>query len=495
MEMAKQKPTPAALPSAEVVGIVFVERYYNILLQVPEMVHKFYKDSSLLSRPDVNGVMTRFTTMQAIEKKIMSLNNEDHTMKIETADAQESHENGVIVLVTGCLTGKDNARRKFTQTFFLAPQDKGYFVLNDVFRYVGESESLVNRTNENAPAVALTPEVGPINAQDQLAAEPATAIEKEDLDNAAEVSDPSGNEGSVIEEEIIESPFHKPAESTPAEEENAPKAYASIVKVMQDNAASPSLRVPSSRVAGATSNVQQSTVSVYAKPSAPDTSALVSDNASESSKQNEEVEGHSICMWNLPYNATIELLEEEFRKFGPIKPNGIQICSAKKGSCFGFVEFEALSSMQSALQASPITIGDHQAVVEEKTTTRVNGNSSCSRGRSFSRGGFRGDSFRGHGNDDGGRCYGRDEFRTTQGEYADRPRGSLESYEHHREQEQEQEQVQEQESHSKQEQESHFKQEQEQEVEPRRRLGRVLFQYLSSYSFLHRIIPCFFPLD
>lgn len=31
-------------------------------------------------------------------------------------------------------------RRKFTQTFFLAPQDKGYFVLNDIFRYVDEAQ-------------------------------------------------------------------------------------------------------------------------------------------------------------------------------------------------------------------------------------------------------------------------------------------------------------------------------------------------------------------
>ncbi|XP_030474207.1 nuclear transport factor 2-like [Syzygium oleosum] len=423
--MAMQEPTPTAPPSAEVVGNAFVEQYYHILHQSPEMVHRFYQDSSLLSRPDVNGVMTKVTTMQAINEKIMSLNYEDYTVEIETADAQESHEKGVIVLVTGCLTGKDNARRKFTQTFFLAPQDKGYFVLNDVFRYVGESESLVNGTNDNAPAVALIPELGAINAPDQLAAEPAAAIEEEDLENVAEVCDPSDNEGSVLEEETIESPVHKAAESIPAAEEDAPKTYASILKAMQGNAASRSVPVPSNRAAGgATTNVQQSTVSVPAKPSAPITSAPVSDDAPESSNHNEEVEGHSIYIRNLPYNATVELLEEEFRKFGPIKPNGIQVRSAKQGSCFGFVEFEALSSMQSALQASPITIGDYQAVVEEKrTTTRVTGNSGGSRGRYSSRGGFRSDSFRGRGNYSGGRGYGRNEFRA-QGDYSGRPRGS-----------------------------------------------------------------------
>lgn len=51
-------------------------------------------------------------------------------------DAQESYGGGVLVLVTGFMIGKDNIKQKFTQCFFLAPQEKGYFVLNDVFRFV-----------------------------------------------------------------------------------------------------------------------------------------------------------------------------------------------------------------------------------------------------------------------------------------------------------------------------------------------------------------------
>lgn len=86
-------------------------------------------------------------------------------MEIKTADAQESHEKGVIVLVTGCLTKKDDVRRDFTQTFFLAPQDKGYYVLNDVFRYIEDNDKVqLNSsprtiTNENAKATPA-PEAG-----------------------------------------------------------------------------------------------------------------------------------------------------------------------------------------------------------------------------------------------------------------------------------------------------------------------------------------------
>lgn len=106
---------------------------------------------------------------QAIRTKIKSLNYEEYTAEIKTADAQESFEKGVIVLVTGCLTGKDNVGRKFTQTFFLAPQENGYFVLNDVFRYIEDNESSqsssvpVNIIDESAPEAALIAEPGGYN--------------------------------------------------------------------------------------------------------------------------------------------------------------------------------------------------------------------------------------------------------------------------------------------------------------------------------------------
>lgn len=74
--------------------------------------------------------------MQAINEKIVSLNYGDFRAEIKSVDSQESFNGGVQVLVTGYLTGKDNKVSNFAQAFFLAPQDRGYFVLNDMFRYV-----------------------------------------------------------------------------------------------------------------------------------------------------------------------------------------------------------------------------------------------------------------------------------------------------------------------------------------------------------------------
>ncbi|PON69681.1 Splicing factor-like protein [Trema orientale] len=191
---------------------------------------------------------------------------------------------------------------------------------------------------------------------------------------------------------------------------------------MKANTTPTRTHVPNRSVRITSTNTEQQSIGSSKPASTVEASAPSGSGAPEGDSLHEEAEGHSIYVRNLPYDATVEQLEEEFKNFGPIKRDGVQVRSSKQGFCFGFVEFESLSSMQSALEASPITIGDRQAVIEEKrTTTRVSGGG---RGKySSGRPGFRSDSFRGRGNFSGGRNYGRNEFRN-QGEFSGRGRGS-----------------------------------------------------------------------
>lgn len=54
-------------------------------------------------------------------------------------------------MVSGSVQVKDFIyRRKFVQTFFLAPQKKGYFVLNDIFHFIDEEQ-----IHHHHPAVLL----------------------------------------------------------------------------------------------------------------------------------------------------------------------------------------------------------------------------------------------------------------------------------------------------------------------------------------------------
>ncbi|KAM7516703.1 hypothetical protein LguiA_006286 [Lonicera macranthoides] len=436
--MAMQTETPPGPPSAQVVGNAFVEQYYHILHHSPDLVYKFYHDSSVLSRPDASGVMTSVTTMKGINDKICSLDYNNYKAEIKTADAQESYQDGVIVLVTGCLTGTDNLRRKFTQSFFLAPQDKGFFVLNDVFRYIEESEPLETKTTDygvdDNSSVSLTAVPEPSHIPDS----PMLDQETSHVEETQMVEEKSHcNENQLANEKVgvdLEAHSNENHSSAPTEsassiaQENAPKkSYASIVssQTMTGNPGPSKVYVPAntSRITPTKTEKKQPDSSVAQVP-APDASVPSGPSTitvPESRNALDEGEGHSIYIRNLPLNLTVPQLEAEFKKFGPIRQGGVQVRS-NKGFCFGFVEFQDLSSMQNAVQASPVTIGNRQAAVEiKRTTTRVG----SGRGRfSSGRGGFRSESFRGRGNFSPGRGgYGRNDFGGRGGEFSVRGRG------------------------------------------------------------------------
>ncbi|KAL2499866.1 Nuclear transport factor 2 (NTF2) family protein with RNA binding (RRM-RBD-RNP motif) domain [Abeliophyllum distichum] len=424
--MATQTATSPA-PSAQVVGNAFVEQYYHILHHSPELVYRFYQDTSALSRPESDGVMSTVTTMQGINDKICSLDYKNYKAEIKTADAQDSYHNGVIVLVTGYLTGKDNLRKKFTQTFFLAPQDKGYYVLNDVFRYVGESESdgtagEIIGVDNTSPSNSLTPDPEPAQVLDPPSLNQAT-LHTEDVEIVEEKADDQVNDEMQVtndvdipvvgESQLDENHITTVEESaTSSSQEDAPKkSYASILS-SQSKKGPTKVYVPANTLRLAPTLTEKQSINSAAPASGPESSSpIASVNEPESHDTEDEVEGHSIYIRNLPLNITVAQLESEFKKFGPIKQNGVQVRSNKQqGFCFGFVEFQEFSSMQSAIQASPITIEDCQAAVEiKRTTTRVG----SGRGRFTSaRGGFRNDSFRGRGSFNAVRSYVRsDSFR------------------------------------------------------------------------------------
>ncbi|CAI9276905.1 unnamed protein product [Lactuca saligna] len=441
--MSTQSEAPSTTPSVQVVGNAFVEQYYHILHHSPDMVHKFYQESSFVSRPDEDGVMITVTTMKGINEKICSLDYTAYKAEIKTADTQESYKDGVIVLVTGCLIRKeDNQRKKFIQSFFLAPQDKGYFVFNDVFRYVDEIKSLDDNNhlvvvegiddNQTLPLIQDPPsqaldisidkEVQNIveETQSQSQSKDVVEIENNEIKSQSQIHPP------IIEESI----------SSIIPVEDAPKmSYASILssQMKRNNKAyvpsnnnnnnNNTLRATPTKIENkivadvAQSHPHPSEVSTPTPP--------VASSSISSPRSHDDGDGYSVYVRNLPLNATVTQLEIEFNKFGPIKPGGIQVRSNKLGFCFGFIEFQDFTSMQNAIQNSPVVIGDREAVVEiKRTTTRVG----AGRGRFLAgRGGFRGDTFRGRGsgsfNGGGGRGYGRSDYGGGRGEFSGRGRG------------------------------------------------------------------------
>ncbi|KAL8146873.1 nuclear transport factor 2-like [Apium graveolens] len=122
-------------PGAVQVGSYFVTQYYNVLRQQPDLIYQFYNDSSSVIRVDGDSV-EEASEIRHIHNLITSLNFTG--IEIKTINSLESLSGGVLVVVSGSVKTKEfTGRRNFVQTFLLAPQETGFFVLNDVF-HLGE---------------------------------------------------------------------------------------------------------------------------------------------------------------------------------------------------------------------------------------------------------------------------------------------------------------------------------------------------------------------
>ncbi|XP_024981820.1 putative G3BP-like protein isoform X2 [Cynara cardunculus var. scolymus] len=145
--------------TASQVGSYFAQQYYQVLQQQPEFVHQFYTDSSTMVRVDGESTETASAIFQ-IHTLIQSLHFSG--IDIKTINSLESWSEGIVVVVSGSVRSKYfSGWRKFVQTFFLAPQEKGYFVMNDIFHFV--SEEVIN----HLPAPLVTghkDEFQPINS-------------------------------------------------------------------------------------------------------------------------------------------------------------------------------------------------------------------------------------------------------------------------------------------------------------------------------------------
>jgi hypothetical protein len=126
--------------SKDEVGWFFVEQYYTTLSKSPEKLHLFYGKRSQF----VYGLEAEVTNIsvgrQAIQERIAQLDFQDCKVRISNVDSQASFES-IVIQVIGETSNKAGEPKKFVQTFVLAQQPSGYFVLNDILRYVDEESN------------------------------------------------------------------------------------------------------------------------------------------------------------------------------------------------------------------------------------------------------------------------------------------------------------------------------------------------------------------
>ncbi|KAI5808517.1 hypothetical protein DFH27DRAFT_229019 [Peziza echinospora] len=175
--------SPAPQESPAQVGWYFVEKYYTTLNQSPDQVPLFYNRRSSLVWGDEGDVCPMVTGRQEIAEKIKSIEFKDCKVRVTNVDSQAS-DKGIIIQVMGEMSNDQRPNRRFVQTFFLAEQQNGYFVLNDIFRYLKEEEEEIENLPEDVEDEALPEESVP-------AVEEATTVEETPAEEATEVEEAS----------------------------------------------------------------------------------------------------------------------------------------------------------------------------------------------------------------------------------------------------------------------------------------------------------------
>ncbi|KAL6535179.1 hypothetical protein OROMI_026553 [Orobanche minor] len=435
--MAPAFPVPF---TAAQVGTYFVGQYYQMLQSQPDCVFQFYSDSSTMLRVEGNTTDTAIA-MPQIHHLIMSLNYTG--IEIKSTHSLESWNGGVLVMVSGSVHVKDfNGRKKFVETFFLAPQENGYFVLNDILHYVDEEKNLHHPTvyllqsnldsklhssvtvREQVPNYVLG---GDIQSKDFSS--PAKIKENGRVDNynyPEEQIQPIPDAEKILEGNYAvqsngslqgttnSGPDHfSPPIDEPAEEPQK-HTYASIVAKGQSTRASFNKPAP------------HEWRSIPETPSQP---PVASSNPiecpgieplEETATWDDEVEVKSVYVKNVPTTMYASEIGEEFKKFGKLRPDGVAIRARKDvDGCYAFVEFEDISGVQNAIKASMVQIGAHQLYIEGRRPNR--NNSIRGRGRGRGRVSYQMDVARGR---IGGRGFGRTSNPDGLEHHYNRPRGN-----------------------------------------------------------------------
>ncbi|KAK0674246.1 hypothetical protein QBC41DRAFT_51936 [Cercophora samala] len=188
------------LPKDEI-GWYFVEQYYTTLSKNPDKLHK----SQFVAGAEAE-VTTVCVNRPNIQERIKQLDFEDSKVRISNVDSQGSSDN-ILIQVIGEISSKGAEPRKFVQSFVLAKQPSGYFVLNDILRYI------VDEPVEETDAAADVPVEAPAatEAAPAVEAEPTTEAEVPAEEPVAEEKEPVELDTAAVSQKLEEATEEAPA--------------------------------------------------------------------------------------------------------------------------------------------------------------------------------------------------------------------------------------------------------------------------------------------
>ena len=202
----------------------------------------------------------------------------DCKVRVTNVDSQESGRE-ILIQVIGEMSNRSAPPRKFVQTFVLAEQTNGYFVLNDIFRYLAdeedddESEAPNNVAGEleanDVPATANAMHTLPTST-DRPEQEKQTEVVDTMLEKAAAEDDatPSITSGTDKVEEPAAEPEEPAAESPEEATQEVAQEETTQLEVPKDPEPSPAAATPEPSQSSA-APAPPAEPAAHAKPAAP----------------------------------------------------------------------------------------------------------------------------------------------------------------------------------------------------------------------------------
>eukprot|EP00871_Galdieria_phlegrea_P005374 jgi/Galph1/5838/GphlegSOOS_G4445.1 len=328
------------------VGQQFVKTYYDVLSKKPEHLFRFYKEDSQFTF--ASGILDAVSVHNAqgqenIRKLVQTIPFGSCHYRISSLVAQGSTNGSILVQVTGVIALGNSPVRYFSQSFVLNPQEKGFYVRNDMLHLLQEATTSAQSMRETKVS-----EGTPLNASKDVSAEGSRQHESKSVPSAAaNITSQGATVNSV--EHTKESPSHATSSmeesrrvSDNAFEEKAPRAedndrLTRIDRATKDTKESVQERKSWASVVGLKPAAPSSVTGSTSTPTANVKKATASSERTGKARSTEMALSRSLVS---------NMLFEEFSRYGKVLNVDLYL---DRG--FAFVDMEQMESVQAAVDA------------------------------------------------------------------------------------------------------------------------------------------------
>ncbi|KAJ2829013.1 hypothetical protein IWW50_001085 [Coemansia erecta] len=367
--------------SAQEIGWMFAREYYSFMNSDPKKLQYFYGKKSTCVHGTEGKIVTQANGQQEIYATIAAEEFLGSQIEVTTVDILPSINGSIIVQVLGKVAKGTQPFRRFAQTFFLAEQPSGYYLHNDILRYLNDD---IEDSEPVAAITTATTEAAPAAEPVKEAAKPTEPVapKKDEKVEVAEAPKPTAAEVAKPVAEKKPEAAAKPAPAAeskpraPKEKPAAPAAAPAEAAKTEQPAAAPvpakptswaNLAADGSGKWGSTMAKVEGTVAPAANAAGtpPPRTSTPSSGARDARRKPEQP---SVFLKNIPQGTSIVQLKAAMKKFGLSA-----YVDYSPSRTTGVAEYATEEEKKAALDAGEVTVGDHKVIIEERRLRQGSG--------------------------------------------------------------------------------------------------------------------------